>query len=174
MASSFSQQVGKTLRVFHERVAVDSDTFELVKYLDRFAAEHKIPKRQFIIYPDASGAARNTAGKSDHQIIRQAGYRIKASKKNPFVKDRVNCVNGILRPVAGTPRMFIDPSCVETIKCFRNQIWKENSDPPEPDKEHGFDHMMDAVGYKVWNLFPLRMSASLGRSPQDSPQRKVA
>lgn len=172
MSSSFSQMPApRSLHIFHERAQKDSDTEDLARYLDRFCGEHSIPKTQLTIYPDASGAGRNTAGKSDHKILRDAGYRIRAPKKNPFVKDRVNCVNGMLRPRSGVPHLFVAPECPVHIKDFRNQIWKEDSDPPEPDKEHGFDHMMDGVGYKVWRLFPLKMSASLGHGPIVSQKR---
>lgn len=172
MCSSFSQSSSlRSLHIFHERAEPDSDTVDLARYLDRFCGEHRIEKSQVTIYPDASGNSRNTTGKSDHQILREAKYRVRAPKKNPFVKDRVNCVNGLLRPHNGTPRLHVDPSCKEHIKCFRNQIWKEDSDPPEPDKEHGFDHMMDGVGYKAWARFPLRMSASVGHG---TTQRKAA
>lgn len=167
MASVFAQEpTPTTLQVFHERLEPDSDTYALANYLDRWCSENQFPKSKVVIYPDASGAARSTAGKSDTRILKEAGYLVRFAKKNPFVKDRVNCVNGLLQPsstIYTPPRYFIDPRCVETIRCFEKQMWNTEVDPPVPDKTQGFDHLMDANGYLCWGRFPLRITASLGR-----------
>lgn len=170
MASSFSQPIGKPMKdrnhsgihIVHERLAPDSNTADMVNYVDRFISEHGIPRNNVTFYPDASAAQRSTAGKSDLQIIREARYVVRASGKNPFVKDRINCVNGLLAPRVGPPRLLVDPSCKKHIFSFTQQIYKPDSDPPEPDKEHGLDHIMDANGYTCWRKFPLRVKASLG------------
>lgn len=166
MATIFLQPCTNTshagsLQAFHERQE-EGDTYGLVTYLDRWCSENNFPKHQIRIYPDASGQARSTAGKSDLKILRESKYKVDYVKKNPFVKDRVNCVNGMLSPRNGVPRYYIDPDeCRRVIKCFEKQIWDE-SDPPVPDKEHGYDHLMDANGYAVWGRYPLRMSAHVG------------
>lgn len=149
-----------------ERRAPDSDTFGLVRFLDEFIAEHRIPKDRVTIFADASGRSRSTSGKSDFFILREAGYEVKAPPRNPLVKDRINCVNGLLRPmpsVCAHPRLLVDPSCVGVIESFEKQIWKPESDPPEPDKTQGFDHYMDATGYMCWANWPLKHSSRLPR-----------
>lgn len=166
MASSFSQPIREGgmdgLHIVHERLQPDSDTFGLCAYLDRFISEHSIPKHNVIIFPDASGKARSTTGKSDHQVLRDAGYKVRARLKNPLVKDRINCVNGLLHPRVGPRRLFVVPEATKHIRSFTKQIYKPDSDPPEPDKEHGLDHIMDANGYPCSTLFPLRMKVSTG------------
>jgi hypothetical protein len=164
MASVFVQEpTPTTLHAFHERLAPDTDTYGLVEYVNRWCTENNFPRSRVVFYPDASGAARSTAGKSDTRILKEAGYSVRYAKKNPFVKDRVNCVNGLLDPQQGEPRYFIDPRCTEVIRCFEKQKWDNEKDPPEPDKKEGFDHLMDANGYVCWGRHPLRVSASTGR-----------
>lgn len=168
MASSFSQPINtpdlqRGLHVFEERIAKDSDTFALVNFYDRWCSDNSIEKSRIIVFPDASGSARNTTGKSDHEIIKRAGYKIQAARRNPFVKDRINCMNGLIKPANSKHRrLLVDPSCIEHLKSFRKQIYIEDSDPPTPDKSSGLDHIMDACGYTAWGKFPLRMTASLG------------
>lgn len=166
MATSILQPIKSEgrqgLHIVGERLQPDSDTFDLMNWTDRFISEHRIPKANVVFFPDASGKARSTTGKSDHQVIRQAGYIVRTKLKNPFVKDRINCVNGLLNPRSGGARLFVDPSARHHIESFMKQIYKVDSDPPEPDKEHGFDHIMDACGYPCWMNFPLRMMASVG------------
>lgn len=168
MCSAFVQELTPTtLHIIHERIAPDSDTYGLARYLDNWCAQNAFPKSKVVVIPDASGAARSTSGKSDTRILKDAGYSVRYAKKNPFVKDRVNCVNGLLAPHGAMPRLYVDPSCTETIRCFEKQKWDTEKDPPIPDKSEGFDHQMDATGYVCWALHPLRVSATTG-------QRKAA
>lgn len=167
MATTFSQPIvtkaGPGLHTFHERMADNTNTYELAAYLDRWCSENSVAKSSVLIYADASGGARRTSGKTDHRILKDAGYRVHRQQKNPFVKDRVNCVNGLLTPRAGgTARMLIDPSVRGLIESFTKQVWDTDKSPPEPDKKHGWDHELDAQGYKAWGRFPLRTNASLG------------
>lgn len=172
MASSISQPIRNRyglpgLHIVKERMAPDSDTARLGVWLEAFIAQERIPRRNVTIYPDASGKSRSTTGKSDHQILREQKWNVVTRLKNPFIKDRVNCVNGLLDPIKSVslePRLFVDPSCVHHKESFEKQVYKKDSDPPEPDKEHGFDHVMDANGYSCWMQFPLRAVASLGRT----------
>jgi hypothetical protein len=50
------------------------------------------------------------------------------------------------------------------IKGLQRQIYKENTNIP--DKEDGFDHMNDALGYLVDYIKPLTVKA-----PDTNPQR---
>lgn len=147
----------ESIHWFHCRKDRDSSTFNLVTWLDMYIAELGIKKSLVTIYADAAGNARSTAGKSDFRILRDGGYTVSAPPKNPMIKDRVNCVNGLLLPAATkVPRMFFTPDCVPVIESLEKQIWEINSDPPTPDKKQGFDHFADALGYPCWRLFPLK------------------
>ncbi len=163
IAQPFTTKDGEEgAHVLHVRKDRDSGTYRLVAWLDNFIKQHRIGKDKVIIYPDAAGNARSTSGKSDFKILRGGGYRVDAPSRNPMIKDRVNCVNGLLAPMGGPhSRLLIDPSCSELIESLEKQIWKPESDPPTPDKEHGFDHLNDALGYMCWRRWPLRNSTVL-------------
>tara|TARA_R100000329_G_scaffold102354_1_gene84269 strand:+ start:226 stop:387 length:162 start_codon:yes stop_codon:yes gene_type:complete len=46
------------------------------------------------------------------------------------------------------------------IECLELQSWTESG---EPDKQNGYDHMNDALGYMIWREFnPLYMRAGRG------------
>jgi hypothetical protein len=149
------------LQIFDERLKENSNTHELAHYLREWCKARGVKQERITIVPDASGSARSTTGKSDHKILREAGFRVRAPRKNPFVKDRINCVNGLLAPDRGSSRLMVDPSCKHSISTLENHLYKEDSDPPEPDKESGLDHIADAIGYPCWWKFPLRMVTHL-------------
>lgn len=174
---------GEGLHIFDERLKENTNTHELAHYLGEWCKARNVQRQQLRIVPDASGSARSTTGKSDHQILREAGFRVKAPKKNPFVKDRINCVNGLLDPDEDkqrfAPRLMIDPSCTHAIETMEHHLYKEDSDPPEPDKESGLDHIGDAIGYPCWQRFPLRLSMKVakgngGPHGYNGPKRQAA
>jgi hypothetical protein len=70
------------------------------------------------------------------------------------VRDRINAVNSRLCDTIGIRRLFIDPKCKYTIEGLERQTYKEGSS--QPDKDSGYDHMNDALGYMVDYLFPVR------------------
>lgn len=97
------------------------------------------------IYADASGKARKTsATKSDHQILKDSGFVIKANPSNPAIRDRQNCVNGLLH----NGRIVIHPRCKRLIRDL-NQFSHDN-------KKVDLGHITDALGYLAWGLYPLK------------------
>ena len=50
--------------------------------------------------------------------------------------------------------LFITKSCKNLIKSLERQIYKEGTSVP--DKDSGYDHFNDALGYLVEYMFPLR------------------
>ena len=50
--------------------------------------------------------------------------------------------------------LFVLNSCRNMIKSIERQVYKENTNVP--DKESGFDHFNDAIGYLVEYLYPLK------------------
>lgn len=62
------------------------------------------------------------------------------------VLDGIQAVQDILKIAGdGSPRLTVDPSCVNTINNFESYVWKPGKD--EPQKEH--DHALDALRYTV-------------------------
>ena len=57
----------------------------------------------------------------------------------------------------GESKMMISKKAIKLIECLELQSYNEKG---EPDKDAGYDHMNDALGYITWRLFnPLHMSA---------------
>jgi hypothetical protein len=81
-------------------------------------------------------------------------------RSNPAVRDRVAAVQALLENGKGQVRLQVSKTCKRLIECLELQSY---SDKGEPDKDAGFDHMNDALGYLVWREFnPLHAGA--GRS----------
>lgn len=122
---------------------------ELVNFYDTgdMAAEIKrrYPNNRIIIYPDSAGGARNTSGKSDHDILKASGFKVIVPKKNPFVRDRINSVNKEFENLT----TFINSNkCPSLVDALEKQAYNKNG---EPNKQGGFDHIVDAFGYEVHN-----------------------
>jgi hypothetical protein len=121
------------------------------------------------IYGDATGERRQTsASRTDWQIIKEFFGRypdrfriqIRVPSANPTVRDRVNCVNGVLRNQVGEYRLAVDPSCKHLIKDFEQVCWKVDpygnplSDLDKSDSQR--THVSDAVGYMIAREFSMR------------------
>ena len=123
------------------------DTPALIETLSQRYEGHKIT-----IYPDASGSSRKTvnASTSDIALLEQAGFRIRAHKQNPPVKDRIMAVNGAF----SRGELWVnDRKCPDVASCFEKQAYDKNG---EPDKAGGFDHQNDASGYPIAYEMPIR------------------
>jgi len=97
-----------------------------------------------VIYPDASGKNRSTSGKSDIDLLRAANFTVRHTSKNPFVRDRINAMN----------KGFRDNYKVNTNNCpeYTESLEKQGYKNGEPDKGTGFDHIIDAGGYFLYNI----------------------
>jgi hypothetical protein len=84
----------------------------------------------------------------------------KVPSSNPPIKDRVNCVNAMLRNQAGECRLHIDPRCKQLIQDLERVHWKcdvngntltdiDKSDPAR-------SHVSDALGYMIATEFGMR------------------
>jgi hypothetical protein len=125
---------------------------------DELAAEIKsrYPKSKVFMYPDPAGSARSTksGGRSDHTILANAGFIVKAPRSHTAIRDRVNAVNSRLCSATGVRQLFISPKCKYTIQCLVRQVYKEGS-TAVPEKGE-FDHMNDALGYMIDFLWPVK------------------
>jgi hypothetical protein len=137
--------------VFDEIAIPEANTDDMVQEI-----KNRFPKNQITVLPDASGQARKTSagGRTDHTILRNAGFRVLAPASHNAVKDGINAVNAKLKSSAGITTLFIDPRCKYTIESLEKFTWKEGTNIP--DKESGFDHMGDALRYMIDYLYPIR------------------
>ena len=122
----------------------------------------RYPNRQLYAYPDASGGNRSTnATRTDIEILSSYGFSNQSPKANPPVRDRVAAVQAALENGKGEVRVQITQNCKKLIECLELQSYTEKGGTP--DKDAGYDHMNDAIGYMVWRLFnPLHARAGRG------------
>jgi len=142
---------GEKLYAVDEIVMYGSNTDEMVaEIIDRY------PRRSIIIYPDPASRQRKTSagGRTDLSILQNAGFSVKAKNSHALVRDRINAVNSRLLSGDGQRHLFVSPKCKQTIKSLERQTYKEGTSIP--NKDDGFDHMNDALGYLVEYLFPVR------------------
>mgnify|MGYP003150610766 FL=1 len=138
------------LFIFDE-ISGEHDTDSLAREIRR-----RFPHNTIYGYPDASGGARATnAAKTDIQILDQYKIQNMSGPSNPYVRDRVAAVQALLENGKGIIRFHVSPKCEKVIECLELQSYTEKG---EPDKEAGYDHMNDALGYLIWREFnPLHM-----------------
>jgi PBSX family phage terminase large subunit len=100
------------------------------------------------VYPDSTGKNRKTSGKSDFDILKENGFRIR-TVHNPLQRDRVNNINRLL----SADKLFIHPRCKKLINDLSKVQWKNGKLDEGPDKK--LTHVSDCVGYPAWQLLPL-------------------
>lgn len=122
--------------------------------------KQRYPGRQIIMYPDASGGANKTsASMSDLAMLKQAGFQLNYTAKNPYVKDRVNSMNAMFLNSKGDRRYLINTrTCKEYAKCLEQQAYAANG---TPDKSAGNDHMVDAGGYFIHRCYAIQGQATV-------------
>lgn len=157
----FQQQPSGELWAVDEIVLFGSNTEEICEELERRYWRHQ---KQITIYPDPAGGQRQHArGETDMDILREKGFkRIKFRRKHPFVADRVNAVNRLLRAADGTVKMRVDLKCKHFISALEQTIYKPGS--RDVDKSSGTEHSADAAGYCIELEFPVRKIEILGVS----------
>jgi len=126
----------------------------------------RYPKSKVFVYPDPSGSRKQTSsgGNSDHKILENAGFIVKAPRKHDPVRDRINAFNARLMNANKQVRLFITTNCKYTIECLDKHSFKPGT--TIPDKDTGFDHMFDAISYAVAYLYPIKRIATVPTQPQ--------
>ncbi len=150
MAAVVGQIKNNDLIIFEEIQIWSSNTNEMVEEIQRRY------KGKVIIYPDPASRQRKTSagGFTDLAILKNAGFEVKSRPTAPLVRDRINAVNAKLKNANGVSSLFMLNSCKNMIKSIERQIYKEGTHVP--DKDSGFDHFNDALGYLVEYVYPLR------------------
>lgn len=120
------------------------DTIEKIK--------ERYPRNPIIMYPDASGKNRSSKSfsKSDHSLLRQAGFEVRVSSKNPLIKDRVASVNNAF----SKNKLFISDECITIIEGLEQQAYDKDGMP----EKTGNDHSNDALGYFIFKTMPVATS----------------
>ncbi len=128
-----------------------SNTDEMISEIKQRYASSKI-----WVYPDPASRQRKTSAGSntDLTLLQNAGFVVKCPNQHTPVRDRINAVNARLCDSTGQRHLYITNKCKYTIESLERQTYKEGTS--QPDKDGGWDHMNDALGYLVDYLFPLR------------------
>ena len=136
--------------VFDEIEMSNSNTHEMCEEIARRYGFGRVT-----IYPDPAGAARKTAsrGRSDHDIMREYGFKVKSHRVHPKVKDRNAVVNSMFRNAQGEHRLWIDPRCKRLIHSVARHQYKPGT--LIPDKDNGTDHLTDSLAYVVEYNYPI-------------------
>ena len=142
---------GRTIKIIDEIVIYGSNTDEMVDEI-----QTRYPSRQICIYPDPAARQRKTSagGRTDLSILQNAGFQVKVRDRHSAIRDRINSVNARLMSADGVRHLIIDPKCKQVIRSLERQTYKEGTS--QPDKDSGFDHMNDALGYLVDLLYPIK------------------
>ena len=141
-----------TIHYYNEIRLKNSNTEEMARKM-------KAIEPDIEVYPDPAGSARSTtSNRSDHHILRDFGFLIRARKAHPSHIDRLNALNRKLLDAEGNVGMTVDPKCVYLIK---------DLEQVQRDKKGGIDksqieltHSLDACSYAISYKFPVISRAS--------------
>lgn len=121
------------------------------------------------IHPDKSSKNRSTTGSSEILALMQAAnslgwrYRGDAFGANPPVSSRINNLERCLFDMNQKARLTVHPRCtVLRTELERTARKADGSYDPGADKKRG--HILDALGYLVWDVFPIVPGAVLSGS----------
>lgn len=133
---------------------IAGDTFKKCDGLKRLGAAGAS------IIADSTGKARRTSGISDHEIMRQAGFNL-VYKTNPSVKDKISNLNrcftlGLIK---------IHPRCKKLIRDLKQLVWDKNGELDQKT-DPSLSHLVDALAYLCWYLYPLKDNSDLKISSQ--------
>ena len=137
------------VRVFDEIELHHSGGAEILT--ERLVNEIKsrYPNKDYIAYPDPANQRHTSALHTDHDIFRQAGFRVFVKPKAPRVIDSVNAVNK-----ACDDNLVIDPRCKGLITDLEQTVNKAGT--REIDKSHSQrTHFTDGIRYAIDYEFPI-------------------
>lgn len=134
----------KNLTIAVEEITGAYDTADMITILNERYKGHKI-----VVYPDASGNSRNTAGDSDIKLLKKARYTVRVSSKNPSVRDRITTMNAAFYNAKGETTYYVNTNnCPEYTEALEQLPYKNGV----PDKDSGFDHVTDGGGYCLYQM----------------------
>lgn len=135
----------------------NTNTEEMSKEIKRrYGSMTKFP---ITIYPDASGnASKTSAGVSvtDITILRNNGFNVKVSGKNPLIQDRVNNMNNMICSASGVCRLLVNPRCKYLIQALTSQTYDDNGKPVKGIGEADLSGPNDAIGYLIHSRYNMK------------------
>ena len=152
---------GEDLYIIDEILMHNSNTQELAEEI-----RNRYPTSKVFCYPDPAGSARKSSanGHTDHTILQNAGFIVKAPRKHDPVRDRINALNARLLDANKERHLYITKNAKYTIESLEKYTYKEGTQIP--DKDSGYDHIFDALTYCIAYLFPVRKNTTQPTQPQ--------
>lgn len=139
---------GQQLHIFEEFLC--RDTFALADHIRR-RFPIQLAKGMVVVYPDSSGSHASTSSTmSDHDILREAGCKVIAERRNPPISETVSHVNNFLH----RNQILFNPStCHDIIDVMENWAY-DNTLKPAKGSARDLSHFGDAMRYLIWQSFP--------------------
>lgn len=138
---------GQQLHVFEEYLC--RDTFALAEHIKR-RFPYQLSRGMVIVYPDSSGSHASTSSTmSDHDILREAGCKVVAERRNPPVSETIAHVNNHLH----RDQILFNPSTCHDMIEVMNSWGYDSSLRPAKGGAKDMSHFGDALRYLVWQSF---------------------
>jgi hypothetical protein len=160
MAATCAIIRGNEVHIIDELIGANN-TEEMIKQI-----KERYFGRQLIIYPDPAGTQRkSSATDTDIVQLRKAGLPVRAMSTHPLIKDRVASVNAMFMNGAAERRLRVNSTtCKGTTKALMKQTYNANGQPEKNERlginETFVDGPLDALGYFIYSLYPLRGGGS--------------
>ena len=155
MAASIFQTYNNSpkVRVFDEIELHHSGGQDLLT--ERMAQEikSKYPNKEYIVYPDPANQRHTSALHTDHDILRQNGFKVRVKPKAPRIIDSVNAVNKICEN-----DLIIDPSCkglITDLEQTANKAGTREIDKSNKERTHFSDGLRYAIDYEYPIIKPI-------------------
>jgi hypothetical protein len=120
-------------------------------------ARHGAGGRGFVhFHPDKSAKARSTVGDPEFTVMantaRALGWSFTGDPfgVNPPVDARINLVSRYLLDATGKARLVVHPRCVHVIEDMERTARATNGYDPGAEGKRG--HILDALGYALWDI----------------------
>lgn len=159
MCACIAQLQGEQLVILREFVMLDADTRMLGQ-----AIRDAYPRQEIYCFPDPTGSRSQTSsmGLSDHAILRQHGFKVKAPKAPWAIRDKYAAVRMFIRDGHNRRRLKLDPSAKRMIRSLASLEYAPGKSVADPKSDHG--HMSDALGYLCLGIAKGLLPYSVGAS----------
>lgn len=155
LCASIMVRQGDRMWAIDEIQMYSSNTHELAEEI-----KNRYPKSRIWVYPDPAGSARTTkSNQSDHTILRNAGFIVKAPAGHDPIRDRFNSLNNRLCTADGIRHLFISPKCKYTIESLEKYSYRPGTQIPDKGGDPDYSHMFDALSYCIAYIWPIKRPA---------------
>ena len=148
MTATMWHQIGGRLLGFTEIVIPDNaDTNKMVNAL----LANEFTPDNTIIYPDPAGKNRRTSGNSDHIILRNAGFEVRAKPAAPRMRARQLNVNNLLDKHV----IIFNPDKMPTMRKDLRAVEQDPHTFEKVKKNEALTHASDGLDYGCDILYPM-------------------